>query len=308
MLSKTCNDEEFFKIFSEVKHEQSLDLPNNNRLEMYYTKIMNNKFEYTALIDFLSTNITNYVFSRKENMEASEKKKISNLTINAIKEFRKIKSNSDCGSGGELGEFLLYIFLESRLNAFKLLSKMELKTNPSDYIKGADGIYLYEYEDDKKKKHFEYIIGEAKIEGTSSKAIKDAVESILNHLKNEGFESQLVSREIFKETFSEDEANRIKRILVPTQEDDDMDIQKAFGIFIGYSIDKNLNLDDVSNEEGEALIKEAMKKDIKKICQNIKKKIKDNKLSNYSFYVYIMPFKDAQEDRKEILKNIIIGE
>ena len=58
MLNKTCKDEDFYRVFKELKHEQSLDLPNNNKLEMYYTKIMNNKFEYTALIELLSRNIT----------------------------------------------------------------------------------------------------------------------------------------------------------------------------------------------------------------------------------------------------------
>lgn len=308
MLSKTCRDEDFFKVFKELKHEQSLNLPNNNKLEMYYTRIMNNKFEYTALIDLLSNNITNYVFSRKENIDASEKSKIQTLTIKAIKEFRKIKNDNDSGSGGELGEFLLYTFLESRLNAFKLLSKMELKTNASDYIKGADGIYLYEYEDKKKQKHFEYIIGEAKIEGTSSEAIKDAIDSILTHLQNENFEKELVNREIFKETFSEDEVEKIRKILVPGQDDEDMDIQKAFGIFIGYGIDKSLDLDGISNAKGKLLIEERMKKDIENICKNMKNKIKDKNLNNYSFYVYVMPFKNAKEDRKEILKNMAIGD
>ena len=79
MLSKTCRDEEFFKVFKELKHNQSLELPNNNKLEMYYTKIMNNKFDYSGLSELLSNNITNYVFSRKENLEASEKNKIQNL-------------------------------------------------------------------------------------------------------------------------------------------------------------------------------------------------------------------------------------
>lgn len=308
MLNQTCKDEDFFKVFKELKHEQSLDLPNNNKLEMYYTKIMNNKFEYTALIDLLSNNITNYVFSRKENIEASQKDKIQALTIKAIKEFRKIKNDSDSGNGGELGEVLLYTFLESRLKAFKLLSKMELKTNSSDYIKGADGIYLYEYEDEKKQKHFEYIIGEAKIEGASSKAIKDAIDSILTHLQNENFEKELVNREIFKETFSEDEVEKIRNILVPRQDDDDMDIQKAFGIFIGYGIGKSLNLDKVSNAEGKALIEERIKKDIENICKKMKKKIVDEKLTNYSFYVYVMPFKNAKEDRKKILKEMAIGD
>lgn len=307
MLNKTCKDEDFYTVFKELKHEQSLDLPNNNKLEMYYTKIMNNKFEYTALIDLLSRNITNYVFSRKENLEANQKDNIQALTIKAINEFRKIKNNSDSGNGGELGEFLLYIFLESRLNAFKLLSKMELKTNSSDYIKGADGIYLYEYEDEKNQKHFEYIIGEAKIEGTSSKAINDAIDSILIHLQNEKFEKELVNREIFKETFSEDEVEKIRDILVPRQDNDNMDIQKAFGIFIGYGIEKNLKLDGVSNAKGKVLIEERMKKDIENICKNMKKKIEEKKLTNYSFYVYIMPFKNSKEDREKILKNMAIG-
>lgn len=303
MLEKTCKDREFFDVFKELKHDQDLCLPNNNKLKMYYTRIMNNKFDYTALYKLLTDNITNYVFSRKENLRAKEKEEIPTLTIKALQKFREIKNNKDCGAGGELGEFILYIFLESILNAFKILSKMEIKTNSGDYVKGADGIYLYEYKDEECKKHFEYIIGEAKIKGESSRAISDAIDSILEHLKNENFEKELVNREIFKETFNEEAVELIKKILVPTQNDEDLDIQKGFGIFIGYGIDIS-NLDNVSNKEGKKLIEERMKKDINKICESFKKKIKGKKLSNYSFYVFVMPFRDAKEDRIEILKNI----
>lgn len=305
MLNKTCNDEEFSKVFKELKHDEKLELPNNNLLKMYYTKIMNNKFEYSNLQELLLSNITNYVFSRRVNKEAYDTKKIPNLTRKAMMEFRKLNNKKDCGNGGELGELLLYIFLESNLKAYKLLSKMELKTNSEDYIKGADGIYLYEYEDEKKKKHFEYIIGEAKIEATSAKSISDAFESILTHLQKENFERELVDREIFKETFSEEQAEKIKRLLVPSTEDDDIDMQKAFGIFIGYGLNKDLRLDEVDNRKGQKIIEERIQKDIKNICKNIKNKIKEHKdLKNYSFYVYVMPFKDAKKDRVEILKNI----
>ena len=140
MLNKTCNDEEFSKVFKELKHNEKLELPNNNSLKMYYTTIMNNKFEYSNLQELLLSNITNYVFSRKVNKEANDTKKIPNLTRKAMMEFRKLNNEKDCGNGGELGELLLYIFLESNLKAYKLLSKMELKTNSEDYIKGADGI------------------------------------------------------------------------------------------------------------------------------------------------------------------------
>ncbi len=307
MLNKTCNDEEFSKVFKELKHDEKLELPNNNSLKMYYTTIMNNTFEYSNLQELLLSNITNYVFSRKENKEAFDTKKIPNLTRKAMMEFRKISNKKDCGNGGELGELLLYIFLESNLKAYKLLSKMELKTNSEDYIKGADGIYLYEYEDDNNEKHFEYIIGEAKIEATSAKSIADAFKSILVHLQKKDFERELVDREIFKETFNEEQAEKIKRILVPSPDDDDIDMQKAFGIFIGYGLNKNLKLDEVDNKKGKKIIEARIEKDIKNICKNIKDKIKENKnLKNYSFYVYVMPFKDAKKDRVEILKNITI--
>lgn len=306
MLNKTCDDRDFSKVFKELKHNESLELPNNNLLKMYYTKIMNNKFEYSTLEELLISNITNYVFSRKENKEAIEKSKIPNLTLKAINEFRKLNNAKDKGRGGELGEMLLYIFLESNLKAYKLLSKMELKTNSEDYIKGADGIYLYEFEDEKKDKHFEYIIGEAKIEATSAESISDAFDSILTHLKKENFERELVNREIFKETFTEEQAEKIKKILVPSQEDEDLDIQKAFGIFIGYGLNKNLKLDELSNVEGKKAIEEQIGKDIKNICRNLKQKITKHNLKNYSFYVYVMPFKNAMKDRVEILKNMSI--
>ena len=90
MLNKTCNDEDFSKVFKELKHDESLELPNNNSLKMYYTRIMNNKFEYSSLEELLLSNITNYVFSRKENKEACDTKKISNLTRKAMMEFRKL--------------------------------------------------------------------------------------------------------------------------------------------------------------------------------------------------------------------------
>ena len=166
---------------------------------------------------------------------------------------------------------------------------------------------LYEENPQTAQKHFEYIIGEAKIEATSAKSIADAFKSILVHLQKKDFERELVDREIFKETFNEEQAEKIKRILVPSPDDDDIDMQKAFGIFIGYGLNKNLKLDEVDNKKGKKIIEARIEKDIKNICKNIKDKIKENKnLKNYSFYVYVMPFKNEKKDRVEILKNITI--
>jgi hypothetical protein len=303
MLKKTCNDRSFNEVFKELQHNECLKLPNENFLKVYYTTIMNNKFEYSNLKKMLSNNITNYIFSRKENINAKEKEQIPLLTIEAIKQFRKISNSKDCGNGGELGEFLLYVFLESNLSAYKLLTKMELKTNSNEYIKGADGIYLYEYKDKNEDKHFNYIIGEAKINAKSSTAINEAFDSIIHHLSKDEFEKNLISREIFKEVFDEEDAERIKKIIVP-EPNDNRDIQKAFGIFIGYEL--KLKLEDLDNIIGKEKILKKLEKDINNITKNLQNKIKGANLSNYSFYIYIMPFKNVKEDREEIIQYIIL--
>lgn len=42
-------------------------------------------------------------------------------------------------NNGELGELLLFCFLETHLGAPQILTKLELKTSISHYVNGADG-------------------------------------------------------------------------------------------------------------------------------------------------------------------------
>lgn len=46
------------------------------------------------------------------------------------------------GTGSELGELLLYSFLEEKLKAPKLMSRVELSTDAKQYASSCDGIHL----------------------------------------------------------------------------------------------------------------------------------------------------------------------
>ena len=83
--------------------------------------------------------------------------------------FRKLSSNK-----GELGELLMFSFLESDLNAPKLLSKMELKTNPNNYFNGADGVHYLKVSDE----NYQLIYGESKVYSDLKNGIKEAINSI----------------------------------------------------------------------------------------------------------------------------------
>jgi len=302
MLDRSSNDTGFNDTF-EMKYLKDLKLPNDNYLKIYALPISNSKFDYKRLKEIVANNIINYVYSRREIKEAFDKNVATGLIIKALNKFRELKNEKDSGNGAELGEILLYLFMECDLNAPKILSKMELKTNKNDYIKGADGVFLYSYNKEGHK-IFDLIIGEAKIENNISKAIIDAVDSIKEHLKQEDFEVDLVNENIFKEKFDLDEAEELKKIIVPSNiNQKDIITNKAFGIFIGYSI--NVNVDNISNIKAIEIIEKEIEKNSYTIVQNLKKKIDENKWNRYSFYVYILPFNNAKEDRKEIMKYIL---
>lgn len=143
MIRSTCNGELFNETFNKIEHKEQINLANNNTLDIYQLSIRNKKFDYLNLKSLITNNIKGYVYSRKEIQEAIEQKRSDELFNKARKKFRELKNENDKGAGGELGEILLYIFLENELKAYKLLSKMELKTNRNDYVKGADGVFLY---------------------------------------------------------------------------------------------------------------------------------------------------------------------
>lgn len=128
-----------FNIFEKLTSENISYGGHNNALNLYILKTHDKLFPYDKLYKYVLDNICQYVFDRRKNLAEAESK---TLILEALEHLRNINSDKDSGAGGELGEILLYLFLEQDLQAPKLFSKVELKTSSNDYIKGADGIHF----------------------------------------------------------------------------------------------------------------------------------------------------------------------
>lgn len=162
-MHKLTSYSDGFGIFNKVA-EHEFDVDNKNYLRLFMLNTENKLFNYDELYEYLLPNIARYVFDRKRLAEAEKNPvKQSLILIEAIEHLRKITSDKDRGAGGELGEVLLYLFLEQDLKAPKLFSKVELKTSNMDYVKGSDGIHYRFRTTDVGKKVLQLIIGEAKI-------------------------------------------------------------------------------------------------------------------------------------------------
>ena len=305
MLQNTSNNKGFNSVFSEVQGISSLKIPNNNCLRLFHLEIKNNKFSYLALHSFLQKNIGRYVFSRSTIENYHLEGEAEAIGLKAIELLRTASDPKDNGAGGELGEILLYLFLEQKLHAPKLLSKVELKTSGNQYVFGSDAVHLLKI-NDKSVPSFQLVLGESKIKGNLKSAVDAAFKSISEAEKKQENEIRLIEKNILAESFDPETTSFIKSLFVPSKRELSINVDNAFGIFLGYS----LNIDDFqgNNDDFRTFVTKQMEQDLLAIAPYIEKKITSSGLSGYSFYVYLLPFNDAANDRAAIINKLKGGE
>ena len=299
---KNTSFSEGFGIFKKVS-EVEFDVVNKNKLRLFMLNTENKLFNYDELYQYVLSNITKYVFDRRKNTDIeNDPSKRNFATLEAISHLRDITSDKDKGAGGELGEILLYLFLEQDMQAPKLFSKVELKTGARDYIKGSDGIHFRFRETSDGKKVLQLVIGEAKIQNKLSDGINAAFVSVNTYLTENIQDRNLLDTHLMNQLVDEEEAKILKEYIlsVPRKKK-----ETVFGIFIGYSIDYT-GEGDISDEYDNKIIDENIKQ-VLKYQEEIIKNIKQYKISNYEFDFYFLPFHNAMRDRKVIIESLTSG-
>lgn len=288
----------FEKVFSEIDSARNLNLKNNNCLRLFYLDISNNEFNYTALHQLLQRNIGRYVFSRASIDKFNVEGDAEAIGLKAIELLRTANNPNDKGAGGELGEILLYLFLENKLNAPKLLSKIELKTTNNQYVFGSDGVHLLCLKDEA----FQLVLGESKIRGNLNSAVDDAFESIKKVSKNPDNEIRLIEKNILAESFDEETTEFIKSLIVPLKRDTTINVDKAFGVFLGYTL--GIDATQYSNAEFRDAVNKKLVEDLNNVSVHIENIINSSGLTGFSFYFYVLPFNNASSDRVEIIRKL----
>ncbi len=193
------NTEQFLALFHPPLLDRQKVAPKVD-LSLFVLKIDGGEFDYENLYKQLGNASYAYVLSRVK-FAGLEQGNVHELTKAVQESFRAVHIND-----GEGGELLLYCFLESHLGAPKLLSKMELKTDKNDYVKGADGLHLLQVQPGE----FHLIYGESKMIADSTergssfrKAVADAISSVAT-LRKTGLSNEvnLVDSNLMKEAFS----------------------------------------------------------------------------------------------------------
>jgi hypothetical protein len=303
VLSKTLHGD-FDSVFHEVTHSEKVTWTTEGQLRLFHLKIRNNKFNPEEMKTLLYRNIGEYVFSRARIERFKVTGDAFAVGAQAIRVLNKNGGADVKGTGAELGEMLLYSFLEEKLKAPKLMSRVELSTDAKQYASTCDGIHLLTNGTSGLPYH-QVVFGASSIVGDLTYAIDAAFDSILEIENNEDKELHMVDNVIFDRLLNEDEVELAKEIFLPTP-NKTTSYNTSYGVFLGYTI--GLDPTKYGVAEYPQIVEEKMQEDIRRNIGYILKKINDNFLGQHSFYFYVLPFNDAEDEKKAIMEAVLKGD
>ena len=291
--------------FKHIKHLSISENKDDGFLDLFLFPINARNFDYNFISNSLIESIADYALSWKTR----DKYKNMPMTLSkkAREEFKEATKND-----GELGELLLFCFLEGYLDAPKILTKLQLKTSNQLYVNGSDGVHLKKLLDNK----YQLIFGESKTYAELNCAFNNAFKSIyqfVNEINEKGnyksginFEKGLISSNIDRDIFEEDEQEILNFLLYPKESEKyDFSLDDAFSIFIGYQINIEDEQRKYSSEEFPIKIETKIVNEIETYKNNIYKLIEKYSLIGYTFYIFIIPFTNIDENRKKILGKVL---
>jgi hypothetical protein len=303
LLKRTIKEGVFDSVFTEVDHGESLGLKNPHQLRMFHLDVMNNAFSFDGLHYLLLRNIGRYVFSRAKIDQFKIDGDLDMIVNQATRLLRRACNASGSWVGEELGNIMLYIFLEQILGAPKLFSKIELSQFSNQNVQDSGGVHLLSLENGGSPS-YQMVFGKSNIIGDLQDAIDNAFNSLVTIRDNLSEELQIVESTIFAQAYDPQTTDYLKSLIIPgKQKNTPMD--RAFGVFLGYSL--GLDGNNYSNLEFRKVLMEKMNTDIKAHAAYIMEKIKKENLSSHSFYFYILPFNDADNEKIDIMNELLGG-
>jgi hypothetical protein len=302
LLKKSLIEIGFDGIFTEVEHTESLGLKNPHQLRMFHLNVESSSFSLDALRRFLRKNIGRYVYSRSKIEQFHVEGDSESIGLLATNLLRKVCNADDIWIGEELGNVMLYVFLEQILGAPKLYNKIELAQFGNHNVQNGGGVHLLPLNGGIPS--YQMVFGKSNIIGDLKDAIDNAFNSLITVRDNPSEELRIVESTIFAQTYDNQTAEFLKELIIPGKQKN-TPLDRAFGVFLGYSL--GLIADNYSNEAFRKEIKRRMNLDIKAHSAYIVKKIKEENLSAHSFYFYILPFNDADGEKLSIMNELLGG-
>ena len=303
-LTKTVKDKTFDDYFTEVDHSESISEDRPGSMRLFYLNVRSGKIKIADLEKFTMLNIGRYVFSRAKQEQYAKTGNLDAVMKQARRLYRKLGAAVAKGTGTELGDIMIYAFLEEKLKAYKLLSKIELSTDAEQYLSEAEGIHFL-CSDGTSGSYNQMVFGASNIVGEIKDAIDQAFEIIKKISAHEDDEVYMIEKTVLDRFYDEDDLAVLKEYVVP-EEGKKAKYAISYGVFLGY----NFGILPTGRSDDELLdiMQEKLEQDAQQHAAYISQKIKDCGLENHAFYFYLLPLNDAEAEKKTIMQHVLDGD
>lgn len=304
-LTKTVKDKTFDDYFTEVEHSEKISgMLRPGSLRLFCLNVRNGNIKASDLEKFTMLNIGQYVFSRAKQENYRSAGKFDLVAQQALRAMRKSAKARNIAVGETLGEIMVYAVMEEKLNAHKLLSKIELSTDAAQFASEADGIHFL-CKDGKTILSNQMVFGASSVTGDIMDAIDIAFEKITRIANHEDEELLLVEKTALDRFYNEDDLKVLTSYVIP-DEHKNASYGTSFGVFLGYSL--GLIPDGYDDEQFRERMHLKMLRDIQAHEDYIARKIKNAGLQNHSFYFFTLPLNQAEKESNEIMQHVMEGD
>ena len=306
-IQKSVKEHSLDGIFTEVTHSERLGLRVPEQLRLFYLDIQDNRFNLEKMKARLYLNFGAYAFSRAA-IDRFTKMGGADAIISQAQRLLQKKGADVKGAGSELGELLNYVFMEEKLNAPKLMSRVELSTDGATYNSRPDNIHLHSSGVSGMPYH-QMVFGTSSIVGDIKYAINDVFERIAQIEQHQSDELGLVDHLILDtptDRFSSpNDIKFLSELFVPVEGKKTQKVT-SYAVFLGYSI--GLDPENYTPAEYPGIVEEKVVDVLQRHLPQIIEKIKSNHLTMKSFYFFLVPFDDAESDKKKVMEDILKGD
>ncbi|BDM63762.1 hypothetical protein NFHSH190041_12140 [Shewanella sp. NFH-SH190041] len=263
-------------------------------IRLHHLKFDGNKMPMVnALADTLYGYIIDYCLSARNREDNLSNKQSAILTKEARKLFRHPEVTDDSpDKTGEAGETLLYFLLEAVLEAPQMVSKMELKTNHKDEVKGSDGIHArWNSELDM----VDFYFGESKLYKNAADAMTSALKSIsdFHDIKMYQHEFTMVTKH-FK--YADEEVKKeISNLFINGNPGPNVRINHA--CLIGYDYGGYANTASLQHREIQETFETELLTNAPKLTNLLQKKLDNFDKKHLVLDVIFLPFPSVVEFR-----------
>jgi len=251
------------------KHFES-NLENDNNLKVYAPKLDDKGQDIENFVNELYESIHTFIGNRRDLSSSQPQRMGEDLR----KKFKENFSNS------LLEELIGYNLLESDLNAPKIFTSIDQGNLKSS-------IHLHDCNSEKIFVLSLPIINKCIDE--SIDILKDFIDQNIEFKMN----SSMITEAFLRNSFNDEQKEYIETLIIPSKTPNSYDIEKAFGLFLGFDLSEIENKDKMKNSE----FKKAYEKKILDMSDYIKEYIESSIIKAYSsvyFFVYLIPFDSTE--------------